>query len=787
MRLSMEWISDYIRLKEDETGIVNKIKQHTTNVETVDEIAKGVKKVKVGKILKTEGHPDADRLQVCTVDVGEDEPIIIVTNDLSIKPGHTVPVAVDGAVLKDNFKIKSRKMRGVFSQGMFCSLEEFELEENAHGVYKINENVKPGTDFLEYFRINDKVIEIEVFANRPDLLSYVGVAKELEVINAGDEFKLPEYTKLEKADVFPVKLETKDCNRYTAVIMTDIKIGPSPLWLVRRLASAGIRSINNIVDITNYVMLETGHPVHAFDMDLIGNQIVVKKAEKGTKVLLLDEKEYELNGTETLITDGEKILALGGVMGGELSGVSENTKRILLEVAHFDPVNTRKTSKYHKLQTDASFRFERGVDANDTEFVMGRLVKLISELANGKSDGKMVDIYPKVIEEKTIQVRYEYVKDRLGVEVSKEEVEKIYDSFEFKYQTTESGWIVTVPTNRHDLSIEIDIVEEIGRIYGYHNIKASFPETVMKAGTKGALVVFKDEVSNIVRSTGYNEIMTYSFMNVEKMWMENSEIKLLNPLSAEYEYLRPLVSYGVLESISHNFRNQNRDVKFFEIANVYSKDESSENKIKETLHLSMGATGRENPNDFTDKREVSYYTLKGAVDTLFEELNIVPEYKRAEIEGMSYSQTAEIFINKEKVGFMGLMDKDYAKKFYGIKAPVYISEMDLSKLFELKVPLTKENKNYEYPAIKREYSFVVPIKVSFSEIEEIINRSGKIIEKISIFDIYKGKNMPEDKISITITVTYRASDRTLTDEDVNRVENKMLKKLSNIEVSLRER
>ncbi|BBE30098.1 phenylalanine--tRNA ligase beta subunit [Tepiditoga spiralis] len=787
MRLSMEWISDYIKLKEDETGIVNKIKQHTTNVETVDEIAKGVKKVKVGKILKTEGHPDADRLQVCTVDVGEEEPIIIVTNDLSIKPGHTVPVAVDGAVLKDNFKIKSRKMRGVFSQGMFCSLEEFELEENAHGVYKINEDVKPGTDFLEYFKINDKVIEIEVFANRPDLLSYVGVAKELETINAGTDFKLPEYTKLEKTDVFPIKLETTDCNRYTAAIMTDIKIGPSPIWLVRRLASAGIRSINNIVDITNYVMLETGHPVHAFDMDLIGNQIVVKKGEKGTKVLLLDEKKYELNGTETLITDGEKILALGGVMGGELSGINENTKRILLEVAHFDPVNTRKTSKYHKLQTDASFRFERGVDPNDAEFVMGRLVKLISELANGKSDGKMVDVYPNIIEPKTIKARYEYIKDRLGVEISKEEVEKIYDSFEFKYQTTEFGWVVTVPTNRHDLSIEIDIVEEVGRIYGYHNIESSFPETVMKAGTKGAVVSFKDEVSNIVRSTGYNEIMTYSFMNIEKMWMEKSEIKLLNPLSAEYEYMRPLVSYGVLESISYNFRNQNRDVKFFEIANVYSKDESLESKIKETLHLSIGATGRENPDDFTDKREVSYYTLKGAVDTLFKELNIIPEYKRVEIEGMSYSQTAEIFVDKEKVGFIGLVDKDYAKKFYGIKAPVYIGELDLSKLFELKVPLTKENKNYEYPAIKREYSFIVPIKVAFSEIEEIINKSGKIIEKISIFDIYKGKNMDEDKISITITITYRASDRTLTDEDVNRVENKMLKKLNNIEVSLRER
>ncbi|NUU99447.1 phenylalanyl-tRNA synthetase subunit beta [Marinitoga sp. 1154] len=776
MKISRNWLSEYIDLTVDTNELVDKIKLHSTNVEGVETLGNGIKGVIVGKVLEIENHPNADRIIICKVDVG-DKLLQILTADKSVKVNDLVPVAIDGAILAGNFKIKSRKMRGIMSEGMMCSLEELGLEEKSEYVYKIPENIEPGTDFINYLKLKDDIIDIEVFPNRPDLLSYFGVANEFIAINVAKNFGYPEILNLEKGNGFPVHIEYDGCKRYAALVMENVEVKPSPSWLVKKLATAGIRSINNIVDITNYVLLETGHPVHAFDLDLIGEKIIVRKANKGEKIVLLDEKEYEMNGTETLITDGEKILALGGIMGGQDSGINENTKRILLEVAYFDPVNIRKSARYHKISSDSSYRFERGVDPNDTEFVMGRLAYLIQKLANGEVKSVMTDIYPEKINKKKVYIRKTYLEERLGISIADEDINNILNRLGFDSEKDNKGFNVTIPTKRPDITEEIDLIEEIGRIYGYHNIPSQLPINNLVGGVSN-YIHFREKLSEIMRLNGFNEAFTFAFMDNSRMWLKKGEVFLKNPISSELGTMRSLLVYGILESASYNFRNQNRNIKLFEIGKNFLKDESSETGVKEVEKLAFIAIGEENPYDYTDKRYISFYTFKGSLDNLFEYFGIEAEFKRENIEGLSYSQSANIYIKGEYIGFIGKIDNDIAKDIYDINQPVYISEIDIEKLYKFKH--MKKNKVVltEYPSMRRDYSILIDNKITFLDIKNIILKTGKkLVEEIKIFDIYKGKNIDEGKLSLTITVTYRAKDRTLTDDEVNVIAKKTIEEL----------
>ncbi|MGM0640977.1 MAG: phenylalanine--tRNA ligase subunit beta [Thermotogota bacterium] len=786
MRISKNWITDYIDLKINYKELVEQLKLHTADVEIMESFGDKLKNIIVGKIEKIKEHPNADKLIICEVNLGS-ETLDIVTGDLTVKENDLVPVAIDGAVLYDGFKIKARNFRGVKSNGMLCSLEEIGLEENSDAIYTITENVEPGTNFIEYFKIKDQIVSMDITPNKPDLLSYLGTAREFTAINAAENFKLPKHNKIETSDdSFPVKIKYDGCKRYTALKMKNIKIKQSPLWLVKKLAMAGIRSINNVVDITNYIMLETGHPVHAFDMKTVKNSIIVRKAEKGEKVELLDETQYELIGHETLITDEEKILALGGVMGGNISGINSSTKEILLEVAHFDPINIRKTTNHHKINTDSSYRFERGVDPNNAFFVMGRLTKLIEEYANGEIDGQATDIYPEKIENKKQPLRINYLNSKLGKNISITEIENILKRLNFAFERHNEGFEITIPTNRPDIEGEADLVEEIGRIYGYHNIESQAPESTFLKGSKSDNYNFKEKIASILRQQGYHETKNIPLMSKNKFWKSETNVKIVNPLSSELEYLIPELMYPILETASYNYRNQNKNIKMFEINKVFLEDKTSETGVKEPNHLVILATGEESPSDYTDKRKVSFYTLKGSLDYIFEENGINVEYKRAEIKGFSQAQTAEIYLNKEKIGFIGLMDPQTADKKYDIKDEIYLSEIDLDIIKNKSKIINKASKNYDYPAIKREYSFIVPLTTEFSEIENIIKSAGKIIEKLQIFDVYRGKGIDPEYSSITITIIYRSNEKTLTDEEVNKIEEKILKQLKNKNVKLRE-
>jgi len=809
MKVSLNWLEDYIKVTKNIEELVKEIKLHSVDVEGFEKMGNNLNNITVGEIKEIAPLENADNLIICKIDIGKDIKNI-VTGDLTVKFGEKVPVALPGATLANNIKIGEREFKGVISQGMMCSLKELGISNDADKIYRIVDDVPNGTNFVKFFDLHDEILDIEILPNRPDLLSYLGVAKELETIDCGVGFNLPEYIKISKGVGFPVRIEYEKCNRYMATVVKDVKIGPSPMWLVKRLGRSGIRSINNIVDITNYVMLETGHPIHAFDLDLIGNQIVVRKAKKGEKILLLDGEEYTMEGEETLITDGDNIIALGGIMGGELSGINENTKDILLEVAHFDPVNIRRSSTYHKITSDSSYRFERGVDPNDSEMVMGRLIKLINELAGGKVEGVTTDIYPKPIENKEISIKKSYINDRLGKELEEKEIEQILKKLDFPFTIVEKSshqkamedvvkvmdlpwdiideeWKVSIPTKRPDIMQEIDLVEEVGRVYGYSKIQPAFPNLNGMIGSKGDFVSFREKVSDIMLANGYHEAKTFPLNNGNKMWMENElELRLINPISSELEYMSSKLIYGLLDSASFNYRNQTKDIKMFEIDKVFQADKDSETGANEFTNLAFVATGRESNDDFTDKREVTFYSVKGALENLLNEFQVKIEYLRSDQHGFLKAQSARLFINNEEVGFLGLLDPVIAENYYEIKGPIYICEINLDKIFEGKKEIKREFRKVDFPAIKREYSMIVPINIEFKEIQEIIVSTADIVEDFKIFDVYRGKNIEEDKTSITVSIVYRSENKTLTEEEVNQVERSILERLYNKGIKLRE-
>jgi len=786
MKVSINWLQDYIKVTKNIEELVKEIKLHSVDVESFEETGNNLNNIIVGEIKEISQLENADNLVICQIDTGKDIKNI-VTGDLTVKVGEKVPVALPGATLANGLKIEKREFRGVISQGMMCSLKELGISNDADKIYRIVDDVPNGTDFVKFFDLYDQILEIDILPNRPDLLSYLGVAKELQAIGCGEGLNLPDYAKIIKGEGFPVKIEYEKCNRYMATVVKGVKVGPSPMWLVKRLGRAGIRSINNIVDITNFVMLETGHPIHAFDLDLIGDQIVVRKAQEGEKILLLDGKEYTMAGEETLITDGNNIIALGGIMGGELSGINENTKDVLLEVAHFDPVNIRKSSTYHKITSDSSYRFERGVDPNDSEIVMGRLIKLINELASGKVDGVTTDVYPNPIKNKEISVRKYYINNRLGKELEDEEIEQILKKLDFPFRKLDNEWKVSVPTNRPDITQEIDLVEEVGRVYGYSKIQPCFPNMKGMIGSKGDFVSFKEKVADIMLANGYHEAKTFPLNNGSKMWMENKlDLRLINPISAELEYMSSKLIYGLLDSASFNYRNQTKDIKLLEIDKVFQADKDSETGAKEFTNLGFVAMGRENVDDFTDKREVTFYSVKGVLENLLNELHVKMEYVRNDQPGFLRAQSARLFINGDEVGFLGLLDPVIADNYYEIKDPIYICEINLDKVYAERKEIKREFRNMDFPAIKREYSLVVPINIEFKNLAEIMVSASDIVEDFKIFDVYRGKNIEEDKISITVSIVYRSESKTLTEEEVNQVERSILERLYNKGIKLRE-
>ncbi len=779
MKISLEWLSEFVEIPTNVEDILTNLGMNVEEV--LEPFAKG--RILAGKVRKATTHPSSDRLLVCDVDVGE-KVLKIVTGDLRIKEGDVVAVALPGSILANGNVIKEVEIKGIASEGMMCSLAELGLEEESDRVYVFDEDIPPGTDLVELLKLNDKVLDIEITPNRGDLLSYLGVAREIAA-KTKKELKLPEVSfevpDEKTKDLVSVVIEDKDgCKRYAAGMVLGVKVGESPLWIKRRLMASGIRPINNVVDVTNYVLLELGHPIHAFDYHLIkSKRVVVRKARKGERVVLLDEKEYELGGIETLITDGgEEIIAVGGVMGAQNSGINEATKDVLVEVAWFDPVRIRKTSKRLSLQTDASYRFERVVDFEDTIRVMKTALQLIQKVAGGRITDGIVDVVVEKPERPVVTLRKKKIKEVLGIEVPESEVEEILKGLEFEIVDKGEQWQVKVPSHRiRDVYREADLIEEIGRVYGYDKVPSE--RTLIWSGLGGwnERQGFRREMVSLMKGLGYDEVVTFSFTSSKKVegWKFRNvkTLKVLNPITDELDVMRESLAYTLMEVLSYNWTHQVRDVRIFEIGKVFWDEEGP----KEEERIGAMAIGFENPGDYTDPRKVSFYRIKGDVDEILERVGVNGRFERTELAGFVPTATARILVGDEEIGIVGMIDPDICRR-YDVKSDVYYFELSLEKLFKLRKRAPEYTPSPAFPSIRRDVALLIGKETRSSDVIALMRElGGELLESVGIMDVYRGEGVPEGMISVTFSLIFRSSERTLKDEEVNDLLEKILKGL----------
>ncbi|GFP76765.1 phenylalanine--tRNA ligase subunit beta [Clostridium fungisolvens] len=783
MKVPYLWLKDYVNIDIDANELADRLTLSGSKVEEVITSGEDITNVVTGKLLKIEAHPDAEKLVICQVEVGQEEPVQIVTGAKNMKENDIVPVALHGSTLPNGLKIKKGKLRGVPSNGMMCSEEELGIagDEPVHGLMILPENTPIGKDIKDVLGLNKAVIDFEITSNRPDCLSVLGIARETAA-TLGIEYKNPsvEYKTSGTGNVEDiVKVEVKDalCRRYMARAVKDIKIEPSPTWMQERLLEAGVRPINNVVDITNFVMLELGQPMHAFDKrEIKSNKIVVERAKENEKFVTLDEIERNLDTDVLCIKDGEETIGLAGIMGGLQSGIKDDTTEIIFESASFDGTNIRVNSKKLNLRTEASSRFEKDIDPNLTELALNRACALIEELKVGTIVEGTIDIYNERKEPHTMTVDSNWVNRFLGTDISKEQMKEYLDRLELKTTIENDNLIIAVPTFRIDIAIKEDIAEEVARIYGYNNV----PMTVIGANSpkdaKNKKLKLDDLVINTMISSGLNQSISYSFVSPKVFDMINlpsdselrNVVKIKNPLGEDYSIMRTSTLPSMMECLGRNYSRSNEFARLFELGKVYIPKADENQLPNEKNILTIGLYG-----------DVDYLDLKGVVENLIDAMGIKnPSYKR-QSENVSYhpGKTAELFIGKEKVGVLGEIHPDVADN-YGIDANAYVAELDLDILYANSNTEKKYKPLPKYPAVTRDIALLVEDAILVQEIEETIRKAGgNLVETVKLFDVYKGKQIPEGKKSIAYAISYRDENKTLTDNEVNKVHEKILRSL----------
>jgi len=781
MILPLKWLRDYIEIDISAEKFADQMTLTGTKSERVEHIGEAISGVVVGKITEITKHPDADKLIVTQVDVGE-EVKQIVTGANNIKVGDYVPVAMHGAKLPDGTKIKRGKMRGVVSDGMLCSAGElgidskFLSEEQKNGLYVLEGELVLGQDIRDVLDLKDAIIEFELTANRPDCNSIIGIAYEAKA-TLDKEVTIPTLkVKEEGANIgVDVKCENNNlCGRYMAREITDVKIAPSPYYIQRRLIESGIRPINNIVDLTNYVMLEYGQPMHAFDYDkLEGNTIYIKQASDGQTCVTLDEEERKLDSSMITICDSNQVIALGGVMGASCSQIDEHTTHIVLESAHFDADTIRATSKKLGLRTDASARFEKGIDRYRCEKALNRFCQLVEELEIGTVCKGFVDTATELDDKSTVTFSKTRVSEVIGIELSSEEICDILSKLNFESKI-EGDLITTVaPEYRTDIEKIADIIEEISRIYGFNNVVSAPIVGEIIPATKSESRLYEDSMKEFAMKNGLTEILTYSFVSpigVEKAKLsetkENDFVKLLNPLGEETSVMRTSLIPNMLEVISMNAARKNEFFAGFEFGNIFCLKQSNPLEQKSFV---AGVYGKEE----------DFFSLKGRIEGILNGLRYQSRVYLPNKEHPTFhpGRCADIFIGEEKVGILGEIHPKVASAF-NIKKKVYLCELNIPTLMSLFDNTMKYRQIPKFPAMKRDIALVVDKNQYVSEIEQIICKNGKsLIEKIELFDIYEGDQIEKDKKSVAYSVVYRNKEATLTDEEVNSIQEKILKEL----------
>lgn len=789
MLLPVKWLKDYIKTDKSGKELADGLTYSGSHVESIYSLNKGVENVVIGKILEIETHPNANKLVICKVDIGE-RIISIVTGAPNVSEGIYVPIALVGAKLPGDMVVERTEFRGVESEGMLCSLKELGYNDNViskytrDGIFIFNEEVDLGADVVDILGLNDEVIELEITPNRPDCLSILGLAREAsatfniplrepEILINNEEDHISNYLN-------GIEIESDNCIRYYAKVIKDVKIQESPLWLQIKLMEAGMRPINNIVDITNYVMLEYGEPLHAFDVSTLeGNRIIVRQAEVGEKLVTLDNVERELDESDLVIADINKPVAIAGVMGGLDSEITDDTRAVLFEGANFNPKSIRLTGKRFGLRSEASNRFEKGIDPNLSSVAVDRCCQLVELIGAGVVVGSSIDVYKNIKEEKIITLRPERANKLLGINIEEDAILAYLNSLGLESELKDGLIYTRIPTYRLDLDIEADLIEEIGRLYGYHNIESKPLMGVLTRGLKPYDKTIEDKTKDILVGLGYNEVMTYSFispkaydkLNLPKDSSLREDIRLINPLGEDYSVMRTTLIPNMLELLARNYNRRVDSVYVFEIGNVFIPNEASiDNLPREEKVLSIGFYG---DNDF--------YHLKESLEILFARLGIVGIDFIREENNPTYhpGRTAKILMNNHELGILGEIHMDVCEN-YDINQNVYIAQVDFKKIVEIADFDRKYNPLPKYPAMSRDIALIVDEDVLFGEIKRIVFKHGKdIVENVKIFDIYRGNQIPEGKKSIAFSIIYRSHNKTLTDNEVNMIQDLIISDLEN--------
>ena len=790
MKISLNCLKDYIDLEGISTEeIVDRLTMSGLEVEDYTDQNKIYNSIIVGKVKDVKKHPDADRLTVCSVFDGKED-LQIVCGAPNVKVGQTVALAPVGiSIPKENFKIEKVKIRGVESFGMICAEDELELSDDHSGIMILDDELEAGTPLSDALGLNDVALDIAITPNRPDALSHIGVARDIAAL-FNRELRLPRIdlneSQKEAKDFASIEIEDKiNCPRYSAKVVLNVTIKESPEWLKSKLTGIGLRPINNVVDITNFVAMEMGQPLHAFDLDLlVKRKIIVKSTETQKKFTTLDSKERELEKDTLMICDGEKEVAIAGVMGGENSEVTDTTTNILIESAYFNPKSIRRTSRNLQLATDSSYRFERGTDPANTLYAAQRAAQLISEVAGGEIAKDHIDVYPTRIKNKEIIVRFPRIKKLLGFDIPKTEVVKIFNKLGINIIKDLSDSLeVVVPTYRPDIEREVDLIEEIARIYGYEKIPAvsKIGITLEKRDDQSFL---NDEVRSCAVTLGLNEMLNNPLISEFLAKITGEPINISNPQSRDMAYLRTSLTIAALQNVANNINKGEKDLALFELGNVFNKssDEIKSFKdISEKTQLLLLLTGKREENTWnTNETFYNFFDMKGLVNSFFYKFsldNLLDDSYNSSEKSIYEYQFSKNF--KDVVVATGGKISKSVLSLFDIEQDVYSFEIDLDKIFEINTEKRKYTEPLKYPKIKRDFAFIFDKSVSYNSVKDfILEQNSGILKEIEIFDIFESEELGADKKSMAFSLEYFDRSRTLVDDEVDADFNNLIKKIT---------
>ncbi len=787
--INLEWVKDYIDISDqDLEALAVKITESGINIEKV--ITNKIDNLVIGKVVSCIDHPDSDHLHLCQVDIGKEELQQIVCGAPNVREGLKVIVALPGAVLPGDFAIKSSKIRGVESNGMICALYELGLEEKtdetyAKGIEELNENAPVGKDPLVYLGLEDTLYELDIHKHRNnDCYYHIGFAYEISAI-LNRKVKLPDLSYKEDKDSvnnhFKLEVDTPKCPYYLAKMVTNVEIGESPDFIKRRLLSVGMRPINNVVDISNYVMLEFGQPLHFFDKDSLGDKILVRDAKDNELITTLDGKERTLKSSDIVITDGTKPICVAGVMGGLNTEVEPTTKNILIEAAIFDPVSIRYTASHLDLRSEASIRYGKGLSYEYTNMALDRACHLLEKYANatvlsGTVMHDKLDKTPKVVEFYPIDV-----DKMLGLKIDEEDMKHELERLDFPYTIKDGKFTVTIPSRRLDIDSNVnDIAEEIGRLYGYQNIKGTLPNIEVKRGEYVGDVKYRKAISKRLRSLGLNEVKTYTLVSPSMAssfdYEEKERITLPNPMSIDKSVIRTSLIPSLLNVYNYNKARKVEDINIYEIAKTYDKAYTEESKIAFLMK------GNYITNSWKGSMKVDFYLMKGIVESILDYLGFKNRYSfvKSNVSDLHPGISADILLDRKRIGIMGRVHPKVCKD------EVYVCELSLNALMTKVKPL-KYKEASKYPTIVKDVAFIVPKAMPSSEVETVIKKAGgRLLSDIKVFDVYE--KLDNNKKSIAYNLTFMDSNRTLTDEEVMNVFDNIIKKVTtSLDVELRDK